>query len=191
MPWELYRFDESNPDLSGFLIAEGGVYLNGLATLWRYHLNDADAKISFQLRDAGHPWLEIPHHPDGAAKLRQWAAGVEHHLYLANEMERGATAQQLLDRAARDPAWPPEIRGPARWECWRSSAMVDSYNSVEVAVIAIYDCVTGRQVGFSRDFEDLTIEPVRFVAPRRLLVHSAAEDADYEVDFDRNTVRRC
>lgn len=191
MPWEIYRFDESNAGLSGYRIEEGGVYASGLASLWRLYLREADSRISFQLRSSGLPWLEIPWNSEGAAKLRVWAAGVDHYLYLAAEMEGGATAGQILDRAAGNPAWPPEICGPARYECWHSSAMVDSYNSVEVLVIALYDCATGRQIGFSRDFEDLTIEPVRFLAPRRLLVHSGAQNADYEVDFDRNTLHRC
>ena len=62
--------------------------------------------------------------------------------------------------------------------------MADSYSSKDVIAMIIEDRQSGRNAALPRDFEDTSLRPVRFLAPRRLLLYSTEEDAYFEARFD-------
>ena len=85
------------------------------------------------------------------------------------------------------------IRSPCgKWrvEWWESSVFVDSYNSVPVAVMVIKDCITGAQVAGSGDLRDASIEPIRFLGPRRMLVYSREEKSYFDFCFPSGDLYR-
>lgn len=174
---------------------------DGLAELWRRHLtegvdaNGIDTLTAFHLRllPAG------PNHytPRGSQytavsrRLREWAASPAHYAVLAE-----FTPEDAYRHAAADPCFPPNptvvdppnsIPSPCgqwRVQWWLSSTMADSYNSIDVVAMMVADRRSGRNAAIPREFEDTSLRPVRFLAPRRVLLYSTEEDAYYEARFD-------
>lgn len=181
--------------------ASGEHTKDGMAELWRRHLtegvdaNGIDTLTAFHL----HVLPNGPRHytPRGSQytavsrRLRQWAASPAHYAVLA-----GFTPEDAYRHATADPCFPPNppmtdppntVSSPCgqwRVQWWLTSTMADSYSSIDVVAMMVEDRRTGRNAAIPRDFEDTSLRPVRFLAPRRILLYSTEEDTYYEARFD-------
>lgn len=220
MPWQILSFDMFDRESEPSIDEAGELLSAGLAALWRRYLkegideNGRDTFTAFRLRvlPSG-PIYDMPRGSQwaiAARRLRQWAVSPAHLAKLASHHQScppQTAAEEILRRAAAAPDLDIEFCSPethtpdppnsvvspcGKWrvEWWISSTFADSYSSVEVVAMMVEDRLTGRNVSMPYDFSDLSIRPVRFLSPQRILLYSAEENAYYQWETDRGKVRR-
>lgn len=201
MAWEIWSNDMFDRDAAPVREAAGEHTKDGMAELWRRHLTEGvdasgiDTLTAFHLRllPAGlnHYTPRGSQYTAVSLRLREWATSPAHYAILAE-----FTPEDAYRHAAADPSFPPNPQiveppntvpspcGQWRVHWWLTSTMADSYSSIDVVAMMVEDRRTGHNAAIPREFEDTSLRPVRFLAPRRVLLYSTEEDAYYEARFD-------